>query len=154
MFKGQIINKDAKARYELLYSVSMNRRSLDIDRSELSFRYTKSGGPGGQHSNKVNTRVELTWSVTDTVSFSEIEKELLVQRLGPKVRVVVSKYRSQKRNKDLALEKLTSLVERNLRTEPKRVPSKPSASKKRKRVDDKRKRGELKRQRRGDDYFD
>ena len=132
----------------------MNRRSLDIDRSELSFRYTKSGGPGGQHSNKVNTRVELTWSVTDTVSFSEIEKELLVQRLGPKVRVVVSKYRSQKRNKDLALEKLTSLVERNLRTEPKRVPSNPSASKKRKRVDDKRKRGELKRQRRGDDYFD
>ena len=154
MFKGQIINKDAKARYELLYSVSMNCRSLDIDRNELSFRYTKSGGPGGQHSNKVNTRVELTWSITDTVSFSEIEKELLVQRLGPKVRVVVSKYRSQKRNKDLALEKLTSLVERNLRTEPKRVPSKPSASKKRKRVDDKRKRGELKRQRRGDDYFD
>ncbi len=154
MFKCQIINKDAKARYELLYSVSMNRRSLDIDRNELSFRYTKSGGPGGQHSNKVNTRVELTWSITDTVSFSEIEKELLVQRLGPKVRVVVSKYRSQKRNKDLALEKLTSLVERNLRTEPKRVPSKPSASKKRKRVDDKRKRGELKRQRRGDDYFD
>ncbi len=132
----------------------MNRRLLDIDRNELSFRYTKSGGPGGQHSNKVNTRVELTWSITDTVSFSEIEKELLVQRLGPKVRVVVSKYRSQKRNKDLALEKLTSLVERNLRTEPKRVPSKPSASKKRKRVDDKRKRGELKRQRRGDDYFD
>ena len=154
MFKCQIINKDAKARYELLYSVSMNRRSLDIDRNELSFRYTKSGGPGGQHSNKVNTRVELTWSIADTVSFSEIEKELLVQRLGPKVRVVVSKYRSQKRNKDLALEKLTSLVERNLRTEPKRVPSKPSASKKRKRVDDKRKRGELKRQRRGDDYFD
>jgi len=154
LFKCQIINKDAKARYELLYSVSMNRRSLDIDRNELSFRYTKSGGPGGQHSNKVNTRVELTWSITDTVSFSEIEKELLVQRLGPKVRVVVSKYRSQKRNKDLALEKLTSLVERNLRTEPKRVPSKPSASKKRKRVDDKRKRGELKRQRRGDDYFD
>jgi len=122
LFKGQLINKDAKARYELLYSVSMNRRSLDIDRNELSFRYTKSGGPGGQHSNKVNTRVELTWSITDTVSFSEIEKELLVQRLGPKVRVVVSKYRSQKRNKDLALEKLTSLVERNLRTEPKRVP--------------------------------
>ena len=132
----------------------MNRRSLDIDRSELSFRYTKSGGPGGQHSNKVNTRVELTWSITDTVSFSEIEKELLVQRLGPKVRIVVSKYRSQKRNKELALEKLTSLVEKNLKTEPKRIPSKPSASKKKKRVDDKRKRGELKRQRRGDDYFD
>ena len=154
MFKGQIINKDAKARYELLYSVSMNRRSLDIDRNELSFRYTKSGGPGGQHSNKVNTRVELTWSITDTVSFSEMDKELLVQRLGPKVRIVVSQYRSQKRNKDLALEKLISLVERNLKTEPKRVPSKPSASKKKKRVDDKRKRGKLKRQRRGDDYFD
>jgi len=132
----------------------MNRRSLDIDRNELSFRYTKSGGPGGQHSNKVNTRVELTWSITDTVSFSEMDKELLVQRLGPKVRIVVSQYRSQKRNKDLALEKLISLVERNLKTESKRVPSKPSASKKKKRVDDKRKRGKLKRQRRGDDYFD
>ena len=132
----------------------MNRRSLDIDRNELLFRYTKSGGPGGQHSNKVNTRVELTWSITDTVSFSEMDKELLVQRLGPKVRIVVSQYRSQKRNKDLALEKLTSLVERNLKTESKRVPSKPSASKKKKRVDDKRKRGELKRQRRGGDFFD
>ena len=132
----------------------MNRRSLDIDRNELSFRYTKSGGPGGQHSNKVNTRVELTWSITDTVSFSEMDKELLVRRLGPKVRIVVSQYRSQKRNKDLALEKLISLVERNLKTEPKRVPSKPSVSKKKKRVDDKRKRGKLKRQRRGDDYFD
>ena len=107
----------------------MNWNSSDIDRNELSFRYTKSGGPGGQHSNKVNTRVELTWSITDTVSFSDTEKELLVQRLGPKVRIVVSKYRSQKRNKDLAIEKLTSLVERNLKTEPKRVPSKPSASK-------------------------
>ena len=96
----------------------MNRRSLDIDRNELLFRYTKSGGPGGQHSNKVNTRVELTWSITDTVSFSEMDKELLVQRLGPKVRIVVSQYRSQKRNKDLALEKLISLVERNLKTEP------------------------------------
>ena len=132
----------------------MHRSSIDIDRNELSFRYTKSGGPGGQHSNKVNTRVELTWSITDTVSFSEIEKELLVQRLGPKVRIVVSKYRSQKQNKDLALKKLISLVERNLKPEPKRVPSKPSASKKKKRVDDKRKRGKLKRQRRGDDYFD
>ena len=118
----------------------MNWNSSDIDRNELSFRYTKSGGPGGQHSNKVNTRVELTWSITDTVSFSDTEKELLVQRLGPKVRIVVSKYRSQKRNKDLAIEKLTSLVERNLKTEPKRVPSKPSASKRRS-VDDKRKAG-------------
>ena len=99
-----------------------------MDRNELSFRYTKSGGPGGQHSNKVNTRVELTWSIADTVSFSDTEKKLLVQRLGPKVRIVVSKYRSQKRNKDLALEKLTSLEERNLRTEPMRVPTSPSAS--------------------------
>jgi len=132
----------------------MNWNSSGIDRNELSFRYTKSGGPGGQHSNKVNTRVELTWSITDTVSISDTEKELLVQRLGPKVRIVVSKYRSQKRNKDLAIEKLTSLVERNLKTEPKRVPSKPSVSKQKKRVDDKRKRGALKRQRRGDDYFD
>ena len=125
-----------------------------MDRNELSFRYTKSGGHGGQHSKKVNTRVELTWSSADTVSFSDTEKKLLVQRLGPKVRIVVSKYRSQKRNKELALEKLTSLVEKNLKTEPKRIPSKPSASKRKKRVDDKRKRGELKRQRRGDDYFD
>ena len=54
-----------------------------MDRNELSFRYTKSGGPGGQHSNKVNTRVELTWSIADTVSFSDTEKKLLVQRLGP-----------------------------------------------------------------------
>ena len=81
----------------------------------------------------------------------DTEKELLVQRLGPKVRIVVSKYRSQKRNKDLAIEKLTSLVERNLKTEPK-SPIKAKRIKKETWMIKKAR--ALKRQRRGDDYFD
>mgnify|MGYP003331572069 CR=1 FL=1 len=87
-------------------------------------------------------------------SLSESEKELLLSRLDPQVRIVVARFRSQKRNKDLAMEKLMSLVDANLKTSAKRVPTKPSVSVKRKRVEKKRKRGELKRQRRPIDFID
>ena len=87
-------------------------------------------------------------------SLSESEKELLLSRLDPQVRIVVARFRSQKRNKDLAVEKLMSIVDANLKTNAKRVPTKPSVSVKRKRVEKKRKRGELKRQRRPIDFID
>lgn len=132
----------------------MNQRALEIDQNELSFRYTRSGGPGGQHSNKVNTRVELVWNIPESGSLSESNKKLLISRLGPRVRIVVAQYRSQKRNKDLALERLLSVVEKNLKTDPKRIPSKPSASAKKRRMEKKKKRGELKRQRNSANYLD
>ncbi len=125
-----------------------------INQNEISFRYSRSGGPGGQHSNKVNTRVELIWNISESASISEANKKLLLSRLGPRVRIVVSQYRSQRRNKDLALERLMSVVEKNLRTDPKRIASKPSASAKRKRIEQKKKRGELKRQRNSANYLD
>lgn len=125
-----------------------------INQNEISFRYSRSGGPGGQHSNKVNTRVELIWNISESASISEANKKLLLSRLGPRVRIVVSQYRSQRRNKDLALERLMSVVEKNLRTDPKRIASKPSASAKRKRIEQKKKRGELKRQRNSAHYLD
>ena len=132
----------------------MGNKSVLIDDKEISFRYSRSGGPGGQHSNKVNTRVELMWDISESKSLSESEKELLLSRLDPQVRIVVARFRSQKRNKDLAVEKLLSLVDANLKTNAKRVPTKPSVSVKRKRVEKKRKRGELKRQRRPIDFID
>ena len=138
----------------LLYSVHMKRRLPVINQNEISFRYSRSGGPGGQHSNKVNTRVELIWNISESASISEANKKLLLSRLGPRVRIVVSQYRSQRRNKDLALERLMSVVEKNLRTDPKRIASKPSASAKRKRIEQKKKRGELKRQRNSANYLD
>ncbi|MBT94366.1 MAG: aminoacyl-tRNA hydrolase [Acidimicrobiaceae bacterium] len=132
----------------------MKRRLPVINQNEISFRYSRSGGPGGQHSNKVNTRVELIWNISESASISEANKKLLLSRLGPRVRIVVSQYRSQRRNKDLALERLMSVVEKNLRTDPKRIASKPSASAKRKRIEQKKKRGELKRQRNSANYLD
>ena len=99
-------------------------------------------------------RVELIWNISESASISEANKKLLLSRLGPRVRIVVSQYRSQRRNKDLALERLMSVVEKNLRTDPKRIASKPSASAKRKRIEQKKKRGELKRQRNSANYLD
>ena len=79
----------------------MRRTKFEIPEEEVRFRFSTSGGPGGQHANKANTRVELGWEVTETTVLTAKEKALLIERLGPSIRIVVSEYRSQKRNRQL-----------------------------------------------------
>ena len=83
----------------------MRRTKFEIPEEEVRFRFSTSGGPGGQHANKANTRVELVWEVTETTVLTAKEKALLIERLGPSIRIVVSEYRSQKRNRQLALQR-------------------------------------------------
>jgi ribosome-associated protein len=119
-----------------------------IPLDELEWRFSGSGGPGGQHANTSNTRVELVFDVAGSPSLGPRQRERLLERLGTVVRVVVSDTRSQARNRELALDRLRERLAAALRTPRARRPTAPSRAARRRRVEAKRRRGELKRQRR------
>ena len=123
-------------------------RSCSIPLGELEWRFSGSGGPGGQHANTANTKVEVRFDVTSSPSLGPRQRSRLLERLGPVVRVVASDERSQARNRQLALERLGARLAAALRAERTRVPTGPSSASKRQRLDRKRRRGELKRLRR------
>jgi len=122
-------------------------RSCAIPLDELSWRFSGTGGPGGQHANTSNTRVEVRFSVADSPSLGPRQRARLLSRLGPVVRVVASDERSQARNRSLALERLRARLAEGLRVDPPRRPTAPSRSSQRARVESKRRRGEVKRSR-------
>jgi ribosome-associated protein len=123
-------------------------RSLSIPLDELEWRFSGSGGPGGQHANTANTRAEVRFDVASSPSLGPRQRSRLLERLGPVVRVAASDERSQARNRQLALERLAARMAAALRTERRRVPTTPSSTSKRRRLERKRRRGELKRLRR------
>jgi ribosome-associated protein len=121
---------------------------VDLDPDELEWKFTTSGGPGGQHANTANTKVELRFDVEGSAALSEWQRARLVERLGPVVRVVASERRSQAQNRELALERLQSKLAAALHVDPARRPSKPSRSAVEKRLDDKKRQSERKAARR------
>lgn len=121
---------------------------VDIDPDELEWKFTASGGPGGQHANTANTRVELRFEVETSASLSDWQRARLLERLGPVVRVVASERRSQAQNRELAVERLQSKLAAALHVDPARRPSKPSRSAVEKRLDDKKRQSERKASRR------
>ena len=120
-------------------------RSCRIPLDELEWRFSASGGPGGQHANTANTRAEVRFDVAASPSLGPRQRARLLERLGPVVRVVASDERSQLRNRDLALERLAARLADGLRMETVRVPTKPRPSAARERLADKRRRSETKR---------
>ena len=116
---------------------------------ELQWRFSASGGPGGQHVNTANTRVEVRFDVSGSPSLGPRQRARLLERLGPEVRVVASDERSQLRNRELALERLRSRLAEALRVETPRRPTKPTKAAKERRLEQKRHRSETKRRRRG-----
>jgi ribosome-associated protein len=122
--------------------------SCVIDADELGWRFTASGGPGGQHANTANTKVEVRFDVESSPSLGPRQRARLVERLGPVVRVVASDRRSQAQNRELALERLKSKLAAALHVDPARRPSKPSKSAVEKRLQDKRRQSERKARRR------
>jgi ribosome-associated protein len=123
-------------------------RSLRIPLSELHFRFGPSGGPGGQHANKVATRVELRFDVATSSALDEHQRERLLDRLGSEVRVVVDEERSQARNRRLAVERFRERMAAALRVEKPRRPTRPSAGATERRLSEKRRLSERKRARR------
>lgn len=123
-------------------------RSCAIALGELEWRFSSSGGPGGQHANTSNTRVELLFDVEASASLGPRQRARLLERLGPRVRIVASERRSQLQNRELALERLRERLAAALHVDKPRVATRPSRSSKRARVEQKRRQGERKRTRR------
>ncbi|MDQ1565559.1 MAG: ribosome-associated protein [Actinomycetota bacterium] len=114
---------------------------------ELDWRFSASGGPGGQHVNTANTRAEVRFDIAGSPSLGPRQRARLLERLGPEVRVVASDERSQLRNRELALERLRSRLADALRVEKPRRATKPTRAAKQRRLEDKRHRSETKRRR-------
>lgn len=123
-------------------------RSVRVPRSELQVSFTASGGPGGQHANRSHTRVDLRFDVAASSAFSEAQRERVLERLGPEVRVVADDERSQTRNRALAEERLVARLRSALHVDRPRRATKPTRGSQRRRMDAKSRRGEVKRQRR------
>ena len=126
-------------------------RSCAIPMGELRWRFSRSGGPGGQHANTADTRVELLFDVAGSPSLGPRQRQRLLEKLGPEVRVVASDERSQTRNRALALDRLRDRLADALKVETPRRPTRPTKASKVRRVDAKRKRSETKRLRRAVD---
>jgi ribosome-associated protein len=120
---------------------------VTIPAGELTWRYDTPGGPGGQHANRAATRVELVFDVAGSPSLGDADRDRLVAALGPTVVVTAADSRSQARNRELAVERLRTLVGEALKPERPRRKTKPSRAAKTRRLDAKRQRGDLKRSR-------
>jgi ribosome-associated protein len=134
------------------------RKNLFIREDELVFKFSRSGGPGGQNVNKLNTRVTLFFDVANASSFSDEQKKRILRRLATRadrngvIRVVSQKYRTQKANRGVAIERLVELLREALRKKPVRKKTKVPQWAKEKRLEEKKRRGMLKRQRAEKDF--
>ena len=132
----------------------MERESIRVTRSvvlplaEVEYRFSRSSGPGGQHAQKSETRVEALFDVTASSALTEAQKQRVAAKAGPVLRAVAQDERSQWRNRELALERLVEQLRDALRVERKRLPTRPSAQSRERRLEAKRRRSETKRLRR------
>jgi ribosome-associated protein len=126
-------------------------RSVVLPLADVEFRFSRSSGPGGQHAQKSETRVEAVLDVEATSALSPAQKRRVVARAGPVLRAVAQDERSQARNRELALERLVEQLRRALRVERRRVPSRPTEASRERRLEEKRRRSQVKRLRRGPD---
>ena len=120
-------------------------RSLAIPRSEVELRFSRSSGPGGQHAQRTETRVEAVFDVDASATLSPAQKERVRERLGPIVRAVAQDERSQWRNRELALERIGDQLRDAVRVHRPRRPTAPTAASRERRLDEKRRRAATKR---------
>jgi ribosome-associated protein len=123
-------------------------RSVSLPLAEVEFRVSRSSGPGGQHANTSETRVEARLDVEASEALSEAQKRRVVARAGAVLRAVAQDERSQARNRELALERLVERLRAALRVKRRRVPTAPTAASGQRRLEAKRRRAIVKRDRR------
>ena len=126
-------------------------RTVSIPRGEIELRFSRSSGPGGQHAQKSDTRVEAVFDVEASSALSDAQKRRVVSRTGPFVRAVAQDERSQWRNRELALERLAESLREALRVRRPRRATKPTKAAVERRLDQKRRRSQTKRMRRPPD---
>lgn len=121
---------------------------LVLPDGELIWRFGPSGGPGGQHANTANTRAELVFEIAASDTLTEHQRQRLIERYGPRIRVASDDHRSQLRNREVAVERLTERVRDGLKVQAKRRPTKPSRGSKERRLRAKKARSDTKARRR------
>jgi ribosome-associated protein len=124
------------------------RPGVVIPLSEIELRTSRSSGPGGQHANVTASRAEAVFDVHASTALSEAQQARIAARLGPRVTASAQDTRSQLRNRELALERLAQRLAHALEVRRARTPTRPTKASKRRRVDAKKRRGDVKRGRR------
>ena len=120
-------------------------RGVSVDERELEWRFSPSGGPGGQHANRSSTRVDLRLDLTASPSLSDHQREQLIHTLGAEVRITVDETRSQARNRELAVDRLRERVTEALTPRRRRRPTAPSKGSVERRLRAKQQRSSVKR---------
>ena len=123
-------------------------RTLSIPLAEIELRFSRSSGPGGQHAQKSETRVEAIFDVEASTALSPRQKSRVAQKAGTVLRAVAQDERSQARNRELAVERVVQQLQEALKIKRRRVPTKPTARSKERRLESKRRRADVKRLRR------
>ena len=122
-------------------------RSVSIPRSEIRIRVSRSSGPGGQHANTAETRVEAVFDVDASVALTDRQKQRVRASAGPVLRAVAQDERSQARNRELAVERLVGKLREALKVERRRVGTRPTKVSVERRLESKRRRAAVKRRR-------
>ncbi|MBI1843852.1 MAG: aminoacyl-tRNA hydrolase [Actinobacteria bacterium] len=123
-------------------------RSLRIPLSEITIRATTSSGPGGQHANRSQTRIDVRFDVAGSASLGPRQRARLLERLGPVVQAVAGDERSQARNRQLALDRLAAKLADALKVDAPRRATRPTLGSVTRRLDSKRRQSQRKQQRR------
>ena len=121
---------------------------MAVPLAEIELRTSRSSGPGGQHANVTASRVEAVFDVAASEALTDPQKARIAARLGPRVTASAQDTRSQLRNRELALERLAQRLAHALELRRPRTATRPTKASKRRRVDAKKRRGEVKRGRR------
>jgi ribosome-associated protein len=120
-------------------------RSVVLPVAEVDLQVSRSSGPGGQHAQKSETRVVAVFDVEASDALTPAQKRRVISRAGPILRAVAQDERSQSRNRELAVERLVAALREALRVERKRVPTKPSAASRERRLEQKKRHSRTKR---------
>jgi ribosome-associated protein len=126
-------------------------RSVVLPLADVELRFSRSSGPGGQHAQKSETRVEAVFDVERSSALTDAQKRRVITRAGPVLRAVAQDERSQLRNRELAVERLVDQLRSALRVDRPRVPTKPTPASREQRLSEKRRRSKTKRLRRAAD---
>ena len=123
-------------------------RSVLLPLTEIELRFSRSSGPGGQHANTAETRVEAILDVEASSSLTDVQKKRVIAKAGPTLRAVAQDERSQWRNRELAVERLVEQLREALKVQRRRIATKPTRASRERRLESKKRRSRTKRLRR------
>ena len=123
-------------------------RSVLLPLTEIELRFSRSSGPGGQHANTAESRVEAILEVEASSALTDVQKKRVIAKSGPTLRAVAQDERSQWRNRELAVERLVEQLREALKVRRRRIATKPTRASRERRLESKKRRSTTKRLRR------